>query len=319
MAENNTNTGGTVPPKSPSADGENGPPVTGAAGATTPNNLTFDLWIKISETMNIIRTNLKASIPNKVNEIGKGYTEISKGFTSLEASLTDLAKSHFACVDEVKKLRTELDLLTGKIDLNEASGNLSSKVEDSTAYKDLCKEIDNSASITKIPNFKFDKDLKGGKDISNAAKTILNTKEIDISKTNGLFALAKETNVKENNVTAPVLIKCVDPRERQKLDRDLRAKGFNVAYHWPKPIFNCIKTMRDQICKYKADDLDLTNSDILIRPKMGSNGKTLNISYRVKGTTTQWNFLCSTNTPAPPPLLTSMNLPQVASSKFFKL
>ena len=207
MAENTINTGGTVPPQGPSADGENGPP--SGTGVTTSNNLTFDLWIKISETMKTIRTNLEASKPNKVNEIGKGYTEISKGFSSLESSLTDLAKSHFACADEVKKLRAELDLLTGKIDLNEASGNLSSKVEDSAAYKDLCKEIDNSASITKIPNFKFDKDLKGGKDISIAAKTILNTKEIDISKTNGLFALAKETNVKDNNVTAPVLIKSV--------------------------------------------------------------------------------------------------------------
>ena len=302
------------------ADGGNG-----SLGATVSNNLTFDLWIKISDTMQKIRTNLETSKPNKMVEIGKGYTEICNGFKSLESSLTDLAKSHFACADEVKTLRSELGLLTGKIVLNEASGNLSSKVEDSVAYKDLCKEIENSASITKIPNFKFDKDLKGGKEIINAAKAILNDNEIDISETNGFFALAKETNVKENNVTAPVLIKCRDPRERQKLDRDLRAKGFNVAYHWPKPIFNCIKSMRDQVSKYSEDDYDLTFSDILIRPKMGSNGKTLNISYRPRGRAQpqwaqpQWEFLCSTKTPAPPSLLSAMLLPQVASSKFFKL
>ena len=284
-------------------------------GAGTFDNLTFDHWITLGDTIKTIKTTLDSANGKSSKAT---FTEINKGLETLEDGLSKIAKLHFDLYEEVKTLKSSLGIVSNKVAINEATGNLSTKVEDSVAYKNVCKEVLESCFISKVPNFTFESPMEGSKDIAAAARTKIKAQNIDLPNSIPVIALAKKTNVVRENNVAPLLLKCKTSADRQKLDRDLRGKGINVAFHWPKSVFDQIKNIREQVCKYKDNDLDLNGKEVLIRPNLSSAGETLNISYRAKGES-KWTFLSSCQTPAPPSLLNTMNLPQPAKSKYFSI
>ncbi len=286
------------------------------------NNFTFDHFSNISKTTGKIKDELdklSQGTNGKPNEKAKLIAPLTSWFNELENMMTDLSKFVFGMKDNQNRMNKRIESLEATIAVNVATGDLVSDIERSASYKDLCNETMHASLASKVPNLDLGVHVDRESDISLTEKVrtkLTSTLTPKVLSDVVITPLARETVDKDDKFTVPVLLKAKTKHGKVALDKALRAKGFDVNFHWPKQLFPIIKSLREKYKNVKVDDIDLTSKQILIRPSV--TGKSIMVSYRA-GMGTNWTFLESFKTPATKEMLDNTKFLQPFSSKYIEM
>ncbi len=254
----------------------------------------------------------------------KFLNPIKKGFKSLETHLTDVSSLLFTMSKELDTLTKKVTEVETTVNKNKATGDLVSKIQDAAAYKKICSELQNSDLQTKIYNFGLGKSVEGHREVTNEVKTTLGNSSLSaITKSATVTILSKSTKYINGIHSVPILLKCKTKNDQIDLEKNVRQQGYNTAFHWPKELIEPVKNIRDQLITFKSevDNIDMTNSHILIRPNF-ETGRSLQILTRPSDPNSdrRWKTWFTCPTPAPLELAKNFGNEQPANkTKFFKI
>ena len=290
-------------------------------------NLAWEYWDALNNTMTKINADLSqhcSTINGKETTNAKFLNPIKKGFKTLESNLNDVSCLLFSLTKELDTLSNKVNNVESIVNKNRATGDLVSKIQDSAAYKNICSDLQNSDLQTKIYNFDLGKQVEGHREVSQAVRTSLSNSTLsDSTKKASVTILSKSTKFVNGKHAVPILLKCNSKIDQISLEKNVRDKGYNTAFHWPKELIEPVKKIREQLVSYKSevDNIDMTKCHILIRPNF-ETGKSLQILYRLSDQTTdrRWKTWFSCPTPAPISLAKKFGNEQPANkSKFFSI
>ncbi len=284
------------------------------------SGLTFDKFLEITDITKKIADELDLqciTAKGNKNDKDKFISPIKSWLSELESKLTDVARLTFSMAASNAVMKERLDKIEATIACNVATGDLVSDIERSAKYKDFCDETMNSNLLIKVPNLELGASENGEElpILDTIKKKLANTLPENSLKDIIITPLAKKTIEKDGKFVIPILLKAKTKTERDSLDKKLK-NHFDTNFHWPKPLFPIVKSIRSQMLELKNEKIDLTNKQIMIRPS--STGRSLTISFR-DGFRTKWQLLESVKTPAPKFLLDNTKFTQPCNSKFLEL
>ena len=273
-------------------------------------------WGNIAETMGKVNAEL-----TKVKNEGNG--ELVKGvmaaIQTLEFNLNGISDTIFDLEETVDYLVKRDGEMSNFLESNVSGGNLVHELEKSKSYENLCKEMAESALITKVFGVDLGEEVKGRDKLIKASKKVLEGDEKKIHLGGAtIVPLAQNSQLRDDVHTVPILITSKSREEKKKIDVNIRDRKYRIACHWPKSILPEINSMRDQLKLVNDGDIDLRAMDILIRPHV--TGNSLTISYRSSEKRSGlWTFLESVKTPSDRELVAKFNGHQPCQSKYFQL
>ena len=283
-------------------------------GEVGPSLDTMGAWGHVTGAMESIHVEL-----NKLKSDGNGdiVKEVCKGFSALERHMNTLSDKMFNMAEKVDWLLAKDEQVGGFLENNMRGGNLTTQIETSKGYTDLCGEVKNASCITKIFGVDLGEETEGRDKIVKKSKKVLEEEKKIHLKGAAIVPLKFKSAVFDRKHTAPVLIISKDREEKKTLERQAKDRGYRTGFHWPKNIVPLITKMREQLEEFKSDNLDLTDKHILIRPNM--TGNSLSILYRPKEKIKDfWTHLESVKVPADDKLVRLFNA-QPCQSKYFSL
>jgi hypothetical protein len=274
----------------------------------------FKTWSNLGASLTVVKKTITDNF-NDENSIGP---QVLNGLSLLEKCLNDVSEMSFKMATEIDNLKHLSNKHDSVIEKNCAGGNIVSNVENSATYINSCNELKDTSYQCKILNIDLEQPLSSPSDIAKKAREILNkTPEIkDRLKNIQVIPLGKNTIIKDNCHSAPILLKSKSSDDKSFVEKALKREGYNCAFHWPKTMFKSINQIRSQVSTFQDEEINLIGKQIMIRPL--ESGKKLNISYR-EPNTSKWNLLETVSTPASEELLEKFNAKQICTSKYFVL
>lgn len=283
-------------------------------GEGRPEVDNISAWGGVTAAMESIHLEL-----NKLKGNGNGdiVKEVCKGFSTLETQMNQMADKMFDLSKKVDWLLAKDEKVGEFLEKNRQGGNLTSQIETSKGYTELCGEVKNAACITKVFGVNLGEETVGRDEIAKKSKKILEEGNKIHLKGASIAPLKFKSGMHDNMHTAPILIHSKDREEKKIFERNAKEKGYRTGFHWPKSIVPQITKMREQLGNFKSENLDLTDKHILIRPNL--TGNSLSILYRPKENgRAPWTHLENVKVPANEKLAQQFST-QPCKSKYFSL